>query len=112
MTMHINLSPEMENFIKGKVASGYYDSDVDLYQPRFPGPDQRNSERLGAFHQLDLRIDRTFQFKTWQIKLYLDISNIYNHAAAEQVVYSFDYTQAAAVTGLPILPSLGIRTEI
>jgi len=95
-----------------RVASGYYDSDVDLYQPRFPGPDQRNSERLDAFHQLDLRIDRTFQFKTWQVKLYLDISNIYNHAAAEQVVYSFDYTQAAAVTGLPILPSLGIRTEI
>lgn len=94
------------------VRGSYYDSDADLYQPEVPGPTARNSERVDDFHQLDLRIDRTFVFKKWQAKLYLDISNIYNHAAAEQPVYSFDYTQRAAVTGLPILPSLGIRTEL
>lgn len=30
MTMHINLSPEMETFIKGKVASGFYGSATEV----------------------------------------------------------------------------------
>lgn len=30
MTMHINLSPEMETFIKGKVASGSYGSATEV----------------------------------------------------------------------------------
>ncbi len=94
------------------VSSAYYDSDADLYQPQVPGGAQTNSARLDAFHQLDLRIDRTFQWKSWRIKAYLDVSNIYNHPSAEQVVYSYDYTQHGALTGLPIIPSLGVRAEL
>jgi antitoxin ParD1/3/4 len=30
MTMHINLSPEMEAFIKGKVASGFYGNATEV----------------------------------------------------------------------------------
>jgi antitoxin ParD1/3/4 len=30
MTMHINLSPEMETFIKGKVASGFYGNATEV----------------------------------------------------------------------------------
>lgn len=30
MTMHINLSPEMENFIKGKVSSGFYGNATEV----------------------------------------------------------------------------------
>lgn len=30
MSMHINLSPEMESFIKGKVASGYYGNATEV----------------------------------------------------------------------------------
>lgn len=30
MTMHINLSPEMENFIKSKVASGFYGNATEV----------------------------------------------------------------------------------
>lgn len=30
MTMHINLSPEMETFIKGMVASGYYGNATEV----------------------------------------------------------------------------------
>jgi hypothetical protein len=91
------------------VRGGYYDSDTDLYQPV---PGAPNSARLGDFHQLDLRIDRKFTFKRWSLTAYLDISNIYNHAAPEQAVYSYDYTQRGALTGLPILPSLGMRGEL
>jgi outer membrane receptor protein involved in Fe transport len=89
---------------------GVYDSDADLYQPR-PSP-ERNAERLPATHQLDLRVDKTFAFKRWRLKLYIDVSNVYNNPAAEAAVYSYDYTQSAALTGLPIIPSFGIRGEI
>jgi antitoxin ParD1/3/4 len=30
MTMHVNLSPEMENFIKGKVTSGFYGNATEV----------------------------------------------------------------------------------
>lgn len=92
------------------VRGGFYDSDTDLYQP-IPSS-LRNSERLESFHQLDLRIDRTFVTKRLRLQIYLDVSNIYNHPAQEQLIYSYDYTQRAAITGLPILPSLGIRGEL
>jgi len=30
MSMHVNLSPEMENYIKGKVAGGFYGNANDV----------------------------------------------------------------------------------
>ncbi len=91
------------------VSGGYFDSDTDLYQPVTGAI---NSDRLGSFHQLDVRIDRKFAFKRWTLTAYLDVSNIYNNPAPEQAVYSYDYTQRGALTGLPILPSLGVRGEL
>ena len=42
-----------------------------------------NTGRLPAFNQLDLRVDKTFLFKRWVLKVYLDITNVYNHANVE-----------------------------
>lgn len=91
------------------VRGGYFDSDTDLYQPV---PGAANSDRLSDFHQLDLRIDRKFVWKRFLLMLYLDVSNVYNNPAPEQAVYSYDYTQRGALTGLPIIPSLGVRGEL
>lgn len=38
-----------------------------------------NSDRLPAFHQLDVRVDKSFFFKKWSLMVYLDIQNIYNY---------------------------------
>jgi hypothetical protein len=43
-----------------------------------------NTERLPAFHQLDLRIDKTWFLKKWTVNLYLDIQNVYNFKAKER----------------------------
>ena len=43
-----------------------------------------NSERLPAFHQLDLRVDKTWYFRRWTLGLYLDIQNLYNYKAYGQ----------------------------
>lgn len=68
-------------------------------------------ERLPLFHQLDIRADKTWQFKKWQLSMYLDIQNIYNRQGPEGISYNFDYTKRRYVTGLPILPSFGLRGE-
>lgn len=40
-----------------------------------------NAERLGMFHQLDIRVDKKYYFKKWMLDIYLDIQNFYNRVA-------------------------------
>lgn len=40
-----------------------------------------NTLRSPSFHQLDLRIDKTFYFRRWTLALYIDIQNLYNYKA-------------------------------
>lgn len=40
-----------------------------------------NSERLKAFNQLDVRIDKKFFLKKWSLMFYVDIQNVLNHKA-------------------------------
>lgn len=69
------------------------------------------TERLPLFHQLDLRVDKRWKFKSFQFALYLDVQNVYNHGNVEGVSYNFNYTARQYVTGLPILPSFGMRGD-
>jgi TonB family protein len=70
------------------------------------------SERLPMFHQLDLRLDKRWQFKSWQLSAYIDVQNVYNNANTEGLQYNFNYTARQNISGLPILPSLGLRGEM
>jgi TonB family protein len=87
---------------------GQLDSDAAVY---IPGQSPVNTARLEPFNQLDLRVDKTFIFERWLLKLYLDVTNVYNNPNQEQITYSFDYKKASAITGLPIIPSFGVRGE-
>lgn len=69
------------------------------------------SERLPLFHQADLRIDKRWTFRTWRLSTYLDVQNVYNNMAVEGYVYNYDFSERAYQTGLPILPSIGVRGE-
>lgn len=42
-----------------------------------------NTERLGNFHQLDLRIDKEYFFNKWSLDVYVDIQNVYNFQSKE-----------------------------
>jgi len=70
-----------------------------------------NSERLPPFHALDLRVDKKWQFELWALSAYLDIRNAYNNQNVEGISYNFSFTGRTPVTGIPILPSLGLRGE-
>ena len=69
-----------------------------------------NATRLPDFHQLDLRIDKTFTFNRWKLGVYLDVQNVYNRANTETLVYGGrQLYQQGRVVGLPIFPDLGLR---
>jgi TonB family protein len=69
------------------------------------------SQRLGSFHQLDVRVDKTWDFKVWKLSAYLDLYNAYNHQAPEDLSYNFNKSRSVTQGGLPIIPSLGLRAE-
>ena len=69
------------------------------------------SVRMPLFHQLDVRIDKRWQFRSWRLSTYLDVQNVYNNAAREALLYNYNSTQQTYQKGLPILPSLGLRGE-
>ena len=37
-----------------------------------------NKSRLNAYHQLDVRVDKSWYYKKWSLMLYFDIQNAYN----------------------------------
>lgn len=89
---------------------GFYDATVGAYIPGQEFPP--NSTRNPMFHQLDIRIDKTWQYGWGKIGAYLDIYNIYNQGNVEGVSYNYNSTLSTYATGIPILPSLGIRGEL
>jgi len=70
-----------------------------------------NSERLPVFHTLDVRIDKAWQFDAWKLSAYLDVQNAYNSQNVEGITYNFNFTNRQYVTGIPFLPSIGLRGE-
>ena len=83
-----------------------FDADTNQHVPVFGAS---NSTRLGAFHQLDLRVDKHWIFDTWRLTTYLEVQNAYNRQNPEGIEYQYDYAASAPQAGLPIIPSLGIR---
>ncbi|HEY8944838.1 MAG TPA: TonB-dependent receptor, partial [Polyangiaceae bacterium] len=88
--------------------ASYYSVDAAAYAP-IQG--KQFSERLPLSHQLDVRLDKRWQFRSWRLSAYLDIQNTYSHPAVEALTYNYDYTLSQYQTGLPIIPSLGLRGE-
>ena len=88
------------------VIGSRYLANFDAYLP-IDGP--INSLRLPLFHQLDVRLDRTWTFDSWILDAYLDVLNSYNHRSIEGSVYSYDFTQHAWFEGLPVIPTLGMK---
>jgi TonB family protein len=89
---------------------GVMDHDAGVYSPLEQQP--QYSSRLPAFSQLDVRIDKTWDFQSWKLSTYLDVQNVYNRKNTEDISYNYDYSEHKQAQGLPILPVLGIRGEL
>jgi hypothetical protein len=81
----------------------------ELYDPIYG---ELNSERLPASHSLDVRADRTFHHAGWDMDLYVEILNVYNHRNVTGYSYSeADYSVKEQKLGLPMMPSFGIKAK-
>ena len=71
-----------------------------------------NSRRLPSYHKLDARLDRTYQYTSWKMDLYIEALNLYNRANVTDYEYNGDYTERENVTDLPLIVSFGIKAYL
>ena len=88
------------------VVGSVYVSDVNVYVPRYG---EVNSTRMESAHQLDLRIDRKWTFRSWNLSAYVDVTNVYGHARVLGYSYNYDFTVREPIQDLPFVPALGVR---
>ena len=75
------------------------------------GPFQ--SRRAEPFYQLDLRLEKRWSWSNGaSSSVYLEIINATAREGKDDLVYNFDYSESAFVSGnLPLLPNLGLKAE-
>jgi hypothetical protein len=93
-------------FPRTPVVRALYDARRDAYAPVF-GP--KNSERIPAFVQIDLRAGKRFALPKGELETYVELQNVMNRENPEEIVYSATYRDKGYITGLPILPVVGAR---
>jgi hypothetical protein len=100
----------------------------DLQGQGYPDYSKFNTQRLKAFHQLDIRVDKQYFYSGWSLMLYADIQNVYNFKAdqpplliqvsdnnkmpvtdpSDPLKYSLKYIKNSSGT---VLPTIGIIIE-
>ncbi|MGN6110584.1 MAG: TonB-dependent receptor domain-containing protein [Kofleriaceae bacterium] len=88
------------------VIGATYDADTGTYDA-VRGP--ARSQRAPTFRQIDVRVEKQWLYDRWSLGLYLDVINVANFQNVETYEYDYRYRERAAVTSLPILPTLGVR---
>jgi hypothetical protein len=67
--------------------------------------------RLPTFHALDLRIDRRWSFRGWQLDVYIDVQNVYGRTNVSQYQWNPRIGAAEPNESLGVLPSIGVNIE-
>ncbi len=57
-----------------------------------------NENRLNAFHQLDIRVDKSWYYDKWSLMLYFDVQNAYNFKSDQQAYL----VRAEVANGVPL----------
>lgn len=91
------------------VVRAVFDADHGTYVPVYePTP----TRRMPTFHALDLRMDKTWEWRYAWLKLFVDITNVYYSKNPEFAIYNYDYSERKYINGLPIIPSVGVQVAI
>lgn len=71
-----------------------------------------NSLRVPAGHGLDIRVDRRWNFSSWNLIAYVDIQNIYNNKGSGTVRWNArEQRVETSENAIGILPSIGVSAE-
>jgi TonB family protein len=88
--------------------NGVFNANNGSYSCIAGNPD---TARAPGFFQADVRIDRRFVYDKWIFTGYLDVQNATNRQNPEALFPNYNCQGYAALTGLPIFPTLGLRAE-
>jgi TonB family protein len=91
-------------------AGGIYDIDQGYYWSYSTAA--YNSERMPDYFATDVRIEKLFTFRRWQLAAYVDLLNVIRGTNPEFVRYNYDYTEWAYVRSLPFIPNLGFDANV
>ncbi|MBN2193262.1 MAG: TonB-dependent receptor [Polyangiaceae bacterium] len=91
------------------VVGAVFDASRDEYRATYG---ERSSDRLRTFHQLDLRVDKRWIYRSWILGAYIDIQNVYNRTNTEDVNYNYNYRESRRAPGVPLFPIVGVRGEL
>lgn len=70
-----------------------------------------NSERFEAYHTLDLRVDRRWNFEGWSLITYIDVQNIYNRKNQTSIRWNKRENKVDDESSIGLLPSIGVSIE-
>jgi hypothetical protein len=90
-----------------RIVGATYDADADAYRPI-----ARGTTRLSTFHELDLRLDRSWAALGGTITVWVDVQNLYDRPNAVGRTCSFDFETCADVRGVPLVPTAGIEGRL
>lgn len=65
-------------------------TNYDVINAGIPDNTRLNTLRLEPFYQLDIRVDKKYNFKKWSLDVYLDVQNITNNTTTEQPFFSVE----------------------
>ncbi|MFH1470023.1 MAG: hypothetical protein ABIO70_36900 [Pseudomonadota bacterium] len=88
--------------------AGVYDPQSDLY---LPWEGAVNSARFPWFHQLDVRVEKTWHPRRADVGLYLDVYNAYWARNPIIATYSYDYSRLVTTLYIPLIPSMGLVVD-
>jgi TonB family protein len=95
-------------FPRTPVVGNYTDVVNSQYDPIFGA---HNSIRIPSFYQLDARLEKSFVVRRVKINVFLDVQNVTDRQNPEEIIYNYNFTQRAYITGFPTLAILGARLE-
>ena len=98
----------ISGFLYSSCYGGLFDNSVGMY--RCYGPPTQS--RLGPFHQLDLRVEKTWTYTNFKWSAYVDVINAYFHNSPDYAIVNYDYSGVKTLSlSLPLIPSFGLRGE-
>jgi len=68
-------------------------------------------EAIASGIALDVRVDRRWSFRGWQLDLYLDVQNVYGRKNVSQYIWNPRTGETESNDSLGILPTIGVNVE-
>jgi TonB family protein len=95
-------------FPRTPVVGSYHDVINAQYDP-ITGA--HNTIRIPSFYQLDARLEKSFTYHRLKVNAFLDVQNVTNRSNPEEIIYNYDFSRRAYITGFPTLTIVGARVE-